>query len=124
MRVIKFRGKRLDDGGWLYGGIIFIDGGKPHIFCNHGAVEVDTATVGQYTGLKDRNGQTLCEGDIVEWKNLMGIKVRSVIGFDGRSFVFADEDEYRTGHFEGGLWAYDCHIIGTIHDNPELLKTE
>lgn len=60
MREIKFRGKRYDNGEWVYGGIIFIDGGEPHIFCNYGGVEVDPATVGQYTGLNDEN-------DYMQW---------------------------------------------------------
>lgn len=117
MREIKFRGKRYDNGEWVYGGIIFIDGGEPHIFCNYGGVEVDPATVGQYTGLKDKNGEKIYEGDIVEWENLMKINRRSVIAYRDRMFCFVDANNEPEE-----IWCCSFTKIGNIHDNPELLK--
>ena len=117
MREIKFRGKRVDNGEWVYGGIIFIDGCKPHIFCNYGSIEVDPATVGQYTGLKDNNGREIWEGDIVEWENLMQTKIRSVIAYQERMFCFVDAHNNPQE-----IWCYSFTKIGNIHDNPELLK--
>lgn len=120
MREIKFRGKRLDNGEWVYGGIIFIDGGEPHIFCNYGGVEVDPATVGEYAGLKDKNGKEIYEGDILtdEFESIGVVEWR-----DGAFVVnFADFDIYQIADcFDD---SYQMWSIGNIHDNPELLKTE
>ena len=137
MREIKFRGKRLDNKEWVEGhyfttpltaefnvkpenGAYFASGDEPIRHCivdNTVAFEVDPATVGQYTGLKDKNGKEIYEGDIVEWENLAGTNTRSVIAYRERMFCFVDANNNPQE-----IWCYVFLKIGNIHDNPELLK--
>lgn len=121
MREIKFRGKRLDNGVWVEGSLLQDDYGVCMIveFVDHHEQwhEVDPDTVGQYTGMKDKNGEEICEGDIVEWENMMGTKMCSVIAYRGRGFCFVDA--YNKPE---EIWCYVFKKIGNIHDNPEMLK--
>lgn len=121
MRKIKSRGKRLDNGVWVEGSLLQDYYGVCMIveFVDHHEQwhEVDPDTVGQYTGMKDKNGEEICEGDIVEWENMMGTKMCSVIAYRGRGFCFVDA---RNKPEE--IWCYVFKKIGNIHDDPELLK--
>ncbi|WP_281196735.1 YopX family protein [Alistipes communis] len=121
MREIKFRGKRLDNGVWVEGSLLQDDYGVCMIveFVDHHEQwhEVDPDTVGQYTGMKDKNGEEICEGDIVEWENMMGTKMCSVIAYRGRGFCFVDAHNKPEE-----IWCYVFKKIGNIHDNPEMLK--
>lgn len=127
MRKILFRGKRLD-GEWLEGNLatypsgtykIVITTSKQPIFGT--LKEVIPETVGQYTGLTDKNGKEIFEGDIVKGKDNSDkdIKVCGYVDFMNGSFVVAGDliTRYR--------WIdYELEVIGNIHDTPELLEAE
>jgi len=140
MREIKFRGKRIDNGEWVYGYIVKVAspcglGWVMHIPAkdpddNHRVVQVNPSTVGQYTGLKDKNGVEIYEGDIIvppTWRYQMKLVVNFGIGiFDSGIYKFngfylvdengrQGEDQYEL-HTDG-----EYKVIGNIHNNPELL---
>lgn len=136
MREIVFRGKRIDTGEWVYGNLIqWRDGGVTILLEKDGIdghleYDVDPDTVGQYTGLKDRNGKKIYEGDIVKTPLLDPIfgDVLSdafdnvAISFHNGSFVVA---YYNVRHKIYLQDLYDeIEVIGNIHDNPELLEEE
>ena len=112
-RTIKFRGKR-PDGSWNYGrSIRFKQNGEVLI---QGA-KVDPDTVGQFTGVPDRNGREICEGDIL----------RTSVAKDDIGLVeWHSEHAAFVVHMKGSAQCYRLdkrdQIIGNIHDNPELLK--
>ena len=125
MRGIKFRGKRLTDGKWIYGDF-FRNRGKSFIttdgiVCNPLAspsdYEVNPDTVGQFTGLCDCNGREIYEGDIVrnESAGFCGV----VQYRDATFIIFLGE---MNGALLICLQTGSLEIIGNIHDNPELLK--
>lgn len=123
MREIKFRGYYNGDDitgqepRWLYGDLYHRDSGEPMIreprTANFIAVTPDT--VGQYTGLKDRDCNEIYEGDILQGKDGFLYKVLwDVAGFicEGETDTICLLTEYLDNYV----------IIGNIHDNPELLN--
>ena len=138
-----YRGKRLDNGEWVVGGLISIDLEtyskiekekythcivEPNVefyrgeICEFGFVIPET--VGQYTGLTDKNGKKIFEGDIIDTPD----RLLKVVWFKGNAqfdlnFIRHAHDKIIT-NFKGinmrDLCSYE--IIGNIHDNPELLK--
>jgi len=118
MREIKFRGKRVDNGEWVYGYYI-VAGGIPFIstFGVREPIAVIPETVGQYTGLKDKNGVEICEGDRVSLDlNNEGYKNCVVVYRDDyMQFMFDHPKEVYT-MTEYHLKPKDCEVIGNIHE--------
>lgn len=123
MREILFRGKTVCDGDWVYGGITW-NPSKKEVFIHTEWDEgkVIPETVGQYTGLCDKNGTKIFEGDILSAHLDDGYPENETIlevvwhnnGWYGKNGKFFDD-------FDNGFEKY-FEVIGNIHDNPELLK--
>ncbi|HAK1118253.1 TPA: hypothetical protein H1595_002339 [Listeria monocytogenes] len=141
MREIEFRGKRIDNGEWVYGNLMQFEDSATFIFADerkgastltyaHFIINnmhaIDEKTIGQYTGLKDKNGNKIFEGDVVKWGDTLGgeerpiriatVKINPDIQFDSN-----------VGIFNYGQFAYKntekfLTILGNIHDNPEYLE--
>lgn len=134
MREILFRGKRIDNGEWVEGWLVFktdpvleitycyiLAYGKGESFVTW--YPIDPATVGECVGLSDKNGKKIFEGDIVRYEIWAGACVlfRSDLmhvewSEQTAQFIVTGDCSYIMGS------AYKYEIIGNIHDNPELLK--
>lgn len=141
MREILFRGKRMDNGEWVYGsygdymslGAMIID--KPYPGCDGGLSAVGfwvvrSDTVGQYTGLNDKNGTKIFEGDILRVSKY-GETYLSKIVFNEKTagfefwwkFICGEYGELATGKYNMAQFE-DIEVIGNIYDTPELLGVE
>lgn len=125
MREILFRGKNLF-GKWIEGDLLqYLGCGKKHIVRHStgaGGQEVIASTIGEYTGLKDKNGERIFEGDIVTTKFNEQNKPYAII-YDEElaTFIGRDKDNFNFTTLSG-LDNSLIEIIGNIYDNPELLK--
>ena len=129
MREILFRGKILGLTDWSYG--YYAKSGENHFILLDRDNEdnysiVDPETVGQYTGLKDKNGKRIFEGDIVQWKDENFNNYTSVVEWCGEKWNYPAFDLAKHDYECNGLQYVheDCiiEVIGTIYDNPELLE--
>lgn len=155
MREIEFRGKCIRDknreyrsnyrnGDWVYGLVTEIDNYyKRSVMTNFdgiSGIDIQTETIGQYTGLVDKNGTKIFEGDIVKkeyfdkpysskrkskeligvvkWKEFKASKGVYEACFD----VEITDKNYETYRCWNWSRFYECEIIGNIYDNPELLE--
>lgn len=124
MREYKFRGKRLDNSEWVEGYFHKIDNYNDHkkayIMPRYASTlysyEVDPETVGQYTGLKDKNGVEIYEGDIVyipQWKS------KYKIVFKDGMYKCQGRSEFSLITANGEI---SCEVIGNIYDHKHLLN--
>lgn len=126
-REIRFRGKRIDTGEWVYGNLLQ-DSGLCFIVKNIEELTekpfneclVNPDTVGQYTGLEDRNWKEIYEGDTVGYRFTDSSFVTGKVVWWGARcgfYIRTRENDYYelTEH---------CQAIDTFHDNPELLEEE
>ena len=128
MREILFRGKSVLNEEWFYGDLLtheFSAKDLPDIrdYTNRQQSPVYPDTVGQYTGLTDKNGKKIFEGDIVK-TSFSGRECYGVVGY-GRFNCSCCDGVYGWTFGDGDIRDYDYYIvIGNIHDNPELLDKE
>ena len=140
MREILFRGKRVDNGEWIEG--YFLPGNErkslhPCIFVylpetqSFECFDIDIDTLGEYTGLTDKNGTRIFEGDILGYSEQSELRylnnVRFVVLYDNLNACFVVE-RYVNGNYklQKRLATFNpskhLEVIGNVYDNPELLK--
>lgn len=157
MREILFRAKRLDNGEWRGSTTIskserlddggfdwYIGAGEPanQYMDKQGnmvAVEtlgeclfyaIDPDTVGQFTGLTDKNGKKIFEGDIVnigEHNQMVNGRYRAIYDTTNHCWGLERSAEHHHHYFtfsELNGFAESSEVIGNIHDNPELLEVD
>ena len=110
----------MTDQKWTYGDFTEVVGDCPRILSNENVTmyAVDPETVGQYTGLKDKNGKKIFEGDTVWFSDE---KERGVVYFDNSCARFAVRFDTFDAAFDH-LYSNELEIIGNVHDNPELME--
>lgn len=145
MRPIKFRAKRIDTGTWVYGhyfktpltqenidtppenGWFFLTGQPRHcIEQDFVAYEIDPKTLGEFTGLHDKNGKEIWEGDIanISWTNPYTEELRYTERGEMRwlekeaQFAFFVKDSL----LHEDMTNLEIEVLGNIYENPELLK--
>ena len=124
MRDIIFRGKRLNDGEWVEGSLCTTIPSDENFYTisyfdfegYYIEEKVIPSTIGQYTGLTDKNGTKIFEGDIVWLKN---DEEPYQVAFDECCFqVYSHGVCYVMDNF----YDHDIEVIGNIFDNPEMLR--
>ena len=143
MREILFRGKRLDNGEFVYGNLFVSDkDGGTYILAWSRTVTIDwevvPSTVGQFTGLLDKNGKRIFEGDVVKYtfdmpdnpnatENGKKVIIGRVFFSDWRASFSVTAGRNCSRNLNNDLFNYArngnrVEVIGTIHDNPEFLE--
>jgi uncharacterized phage protein (TIGR01671 family) len=141
-RKIKFRGKNKKNGEWFYGNLYDKDiSGRTHICTTKkGCFDIDPDTVGQFTGLLDKNRKEIYEGDLLRFPAKDQYEQNNFVAYE---IFWHDNDcadrhigwQMNRQHFQGSLcgndmglitflphWSEKMEVIGNIHDNPELIE--
>lgn len=140
MRKIKFRGftvneEKFNNGkdGWIYGNLSVLDDGTvdiQDINDNNWFKAVNPESVGQYTGLKDKNGKEIYEGDIIYCKQYIGGNCveycieKGYVCFNDGEFGLYRKQGYYQSLYKFKEYDYEFAIIGNIIDNKDLLEEE
>ncbi len=130
MREIEFRGKKENDEKWLYGDLSY--GGPENNHKKFASINiwedglkvgyvVKQETIGQYTGLKDKNGKMIYEGDIIKFIYENKEKIRAIV-FEKGEFLAKDDTTAFGPTFRHIRLCSNIEVIGNIYDNPESLK--
>ena len=131
MKEILFRGKRTINGDWVYGDFvhgnerkslrdsIFVYDSETQSFNDY---EINPSTLGQYTGMKDKNGKLIFEGDIVKTDKFSEPNKQYIIKYDLQFGAFIGQDRYNVYFvtFDGNSGEFE--VFENIYDNPELLE--
>lgn len=137
MREITFRGKTVDRDKWVYGSLIALDNDccfiVPRIDRASTLSKLDLmrlemeavspGSIGQYTGVKDKNGVRVFEGDIVrtQFGRLVRIEYRTLEGFVGFDMTAIEWKHERP--FSSTAWrSENIEVVGNIHDNAEMVR--
>lgn len=132
-RQIKFRGKEIRTGEWLYGDLVHSQDGKRCAILaigkdSYDECEVDPETVGQFTGMHDSGWHEIYEGDIVTWVFFKGIWEVGKVEYKSEEAQFRIVNRLNTADNRENTTTIQnkrlLRVVGNIHDNPEKMAVE
>lgn len=119
MREIEFRGKCLKAGEWFYGYLHCVED-RAFLYTPE-MIEVDPQTVGQYTGVRDKHGKKVYEGDIIRKRTRGGHIEPLPVSFFGGYFCCGWGYGSSTATHPYLIDDVNIEVVGNVHDNPELI---